>query len=543
MNILKTVGTRGIKKIYTSPVIPIFIFCAAIVYFFHFDIFLSSDSAWSGIASMQLLRRGLQYLPYLDAWGLSYLFGYYLIQYFLLNLLQQGLSSNLMEALNLITGAVSVCNVTLIYVMFRKISFNKMLSSCMAIFYFFIPMVFQLSLYTNPNTYSLFFFISSNIFFISYLLDSKKTNLVLLLFFSVLSLLVRVDTILSYCSFLSWALVLNKSFKRALFVCFFTMFVSFIIFVIIQKLLLGQGILDGRAFTGFSSLDYDFFNVRSMVVAIGHIFFSAGIGLVCISLFFIARCLYLRDFKIPLATLIWIFPVLVYITIMAKYHVSRYCVISFIGFLLPVGFIARSFCGSKKKRIVIFFIMIGIIVFGSMPLSYFLVKTHYPLRKHYKPGERIVVEYTPLGNIFTNAYSLREEKRRAWYTAEQVIRKYNKVIVVADNTCILPYIYFLYYLFENVGQEEVTVHTRRYTAFNRELIFIDIGLERDRTIAPRYDRKIVLDCLNNPLYDQFVLLVPPYICERDRQLCDEMEKKCSQEKRILVKVNDPHQAQ
>jgi quinol-cytochrome oxidoreductase complex cytochrome b subunit len=118
----------------------------------------------------------------------------------------------------------------------------------------------------------------------------------------------------------------------------------------------------------------------------------------------------LKKFEIPLAFVIWTFPVFIFLLPMLNNNIfhSRHATPSFIGVIIITGMGVRSVCANREKAQNFLIMLVIIIQFLSMPVPYYLVGKCYPLRRNFRSSERIIVEAVPLGNIFVNPYCLRE---------------------------------------------------------------------------------------------------------------------------------------
>ncbi|MDD5583752.1 MAG: hypothetical protein PHV55_01670 [Candidatus Omnitrophica bacterium] len=499
--------------------------CIFFVYIFHFDVFLSSDSAWAAIVELQLIRDGLGSLSALQhTHGVLYLFGYYVFQCGILKLLHVS-PGNIMQSLNVINGFLFAANIILLYLLLRKLSFNRMLSVSLSLLYFFMPLVFHLSLYTTSVTCSLFFFILSNIFFVSYLTDSKKINLLFVFFFSLAAIVMRADAFLFYFSFISLAILEKKSLKKAFFIYMVNIGIMFIGFLVAQKIFLGEGVYhrlvsEAHSFSEKISFNLIFMDFVQLSVAM-------GIGLVLTGLFFLTYRMTLRDFRIPCATLIWLLPMFLYVLFFPAIPMAivRLASPAFIGLILLIGKTIESRTPNNIKQQFLFILLIYCIHFATMPLSYYLVKQYYHLRRAYKPGERIVVDHLPLGNIFVNAYHLREEKRKAWHNAQNVISNHDKVVVLSDNTNLPSYYYFLYYLCDGIRMRKLENTSSHWVFKNKEFIFIDV--------EPHYNKEALWQLLNDPRYAEFSIHFALFIPERTPKLYNEIKDFCNRNKREI----------
>jgi len=427
-----------------------------------------------------------------------------------------------MLTLNLFNGFCFILNIILLYLIFKKILINKISALFLSVLYFFIPIVFQVSLYTNPNTFSLLFFLLSNLYFILYITKGKIINLILTFIFQIISFAMRLDTLLFYFSFIFFVLIFNKSFRKGF--CIYLLSIIFSIFTLnfLQKLLN----LNNRK--DIFSIVNNIFNINfnNIILNIGQIVISIGISLVIITASLVIYFLIKKKYKIVLAFLILNIPFFLYIILcLPSMHIVRYLLPLHIG---PLIFIGKWIDFLKNKRFqTIFLFIIYFFHFLTMPLSYFLVKKFYPLKRKYLSSERIIVEYVPLGNIFLNTYYLRLEKRKSWNIAEYIVKNYDKVIILSNHNEMLPYHFFFYYLFEDVVSYKETFVKRLYTKQgNKDFIFI--------YILDYFDEKLIWDYLSNPAYKDYFIHFPLNITPRTTKLYQEIENFCKQNNRRLI---------
>ena len=162
---------------------------------------------------------------------------------------------------------------------------------------------------------------------------------------------------------------------------------------------------------------------------------------------------------------------------------------------------------------------------GLDPTFKDLVKQFYPLRRQYAPGERVVNDYVPVGNIFSNAYYLREEKRKVWYAAKRITERYDKVIVLSDNTNSTPYSFFL--ASDGIELQETPGPEMRWAGAQKEFILTDVILE--------YDREALRQYLTASDYADFNVHFAPFIPERDPRLFEDVAALLAESGRELVK--------
>ncbi|MDD5195393.1 MAG: hypothetical protein PHQ96_06970 [Candidatus Omnitrophica bacterium] len=518
---MNEINKRFGDKIYQEAfcVFSILIICSIIIGIFHFDVFILSDSAWLAITEINLLRHGLLSLRTLFVHGVPYLYGYYIINYAILHIIPHSALS-IMHILNLINGLFSACNIALIYLLLRNISFSKFLSFFLALLYFFIPMIFQLSLFANPNTFSLFFFLLSNFFFVSYLNTNRPINLAFSSLFLLLSVFNRIDTIIYYSSFIALAVLLKKSVTKSLRALILNAVFSLAIVLVVQKLLLGYSDENNLLYCAVSF--YKECSVKFFMVFMLKTLCAVGFGLIGICIILLIYEKHHKNIRLLYATALWLTPVFLHYFIFPQLA-PRHIIISFIWFIILIGVSLRRL---SKKMQVFLLLLIYVIHFGSMGIPYQLVKKYYPLKRHYKNNERIVIADFPLGNIFVSSYFLREENRRVWQTAKKVVINFDKVIILGDNTYRMPYYFFLYAIYD-INMDYLKNATSHWKAKGKEFIFIDV--------LPKSDMAIIREFLRDSKYSNFSIHFPPFIPERAPALYKDIEQICTSTNRVIIK--------
>lgn len=496
------------------------------VYIFHFDVYVTSDSAWTAIAEMKLLKKGFTALfdPNLSH-GMTYLFSYYAFYY---GLLKTALFQNLdlMHRLNLLNGFVFSANIVLLYFLLRTLALHKTLSFFLSLLYLLIPKVFLLSLYVNPNALSLSFFLGANIFWVLYL-KGHKLALFPIPFLCLISILVRMETVLFFTSFIAIAVALKSPLKRLLLLCPAILFFALGGAWLIQKNMYAS--YEALQTQNYRSLTIGgIFSMGSFYKDAGCIAAALGAGLTLVTFLALAWFYRKKQFRPLLSFFIWFgIPALISLIAAAHQDLTRFLIPAFLAVVILLGFFIQDLSKGDLKLQYLCLILIYAIHFLAMPLSYHATKVFYPLKRHYKQGERIVIEWIPLGNIFEDIHYLKLEKRREWREARRIVESYRKVIVLSNNVYRIPFYYFLKLKGKSTKS---ALPEAKYNIIakegGREFVFLDI--------LPEYDRAEVFSLLSDKRFLDFKIYFPPLIPERVPELHREVEEFCETQNDRLI---------
>ncbi|MBN3040589.1 MAG: glycosyltransferase family 39 protein, partial [Candidatus Omnitrophica bacterium] len=484
------------------------------------------DSAWTAIVQFSLLEKDAANFP-VPIHGTNYLFAYYLVLHFLLKFLPEA-SSNIMEYLNIINGFIFSLNIMLIYVFFRRLSFERTISLLLSLLYFFLPMAFQISLYVSPETFSFFFFLLTNIFFISYLESKKRKDLILIIFFFALSMVIRPDTFLLYFSFIALTVYYKKPLKITLALLFSCILIGLLAFVVL-KLAIGGIFIQPKTILA-ETIWLLTNNMQFIKITLALIASSIGSGLILISTilaFYFLKTGNRRGF-IPLA--LWFLPVAaIYLMLFTRHHVNRYIMGSYLGLIFFIGLGIKQISRKSLGKHLVCFSLILAVHFLGMDLQYQLVKNNYRFKRNYKYNETILIDHAPLGNIFNNALELRREKRMVWNAAKVLASTQDKVIIFSNSTDSPAYYYFLYRLYhKDLKGAEIDDTEMVFVAGNKEFVFV--------YVLPQYKKEKIFSLLNKQQLKDHKIYFSPFIAERVPELYSDIESFSKKNRRKMLKI-------